>query len=182
MELNLIWIVVIGVVAFAVSVFNRLIRARNQCSNAWASVDVNLKKRHDLVPNLVDVVKAYAAHEREALEIVTEMRRRAREDRARPDGIQSEAELGSAIASLVMRVEAYPELKADQQFLRLQATLTEIEEQISAARRAYNASVLELNNLVEQFPTYLIASASGFRTEPFFSADPVVRQAPRVTN
>jgi LemA protein len=92
--------------------------------------------------------------------------------------MEAESDLGAALALLIGRIESYPELKADQQFLRLQATLTEIEEQISASRRAYNAAVFEHNNIVEQFPSSMVASATGFRTRPFFSTDPVAQRAP----
>jgi LemA protein len=165
----------------AIRVFNRLIRARNQCDNAWASADVNLKKRHDLVPNVVQAAKGYASHERALLERVIELRQQAGDKISRPQDMQAEADLGAALALLIARVEAYPDLKADQHFLRLQATLTEIEEQISAARRAYNAAVLEHNNIVEQFPSSIVASVTGFPAKPFFSADPVVHQAPTVS-
>jgi LemA protein len=162
----------------AIRLFNRLIQTANQCANAWASAEVNLKKRHDLIPNVVQAVKGYTNHEGRLLERVTELRRLAREADALPQQKHNEADLGNVLAQLIGRVEAYPELKTDEQYIRLQATLTEIEEQISASRRAYNAAVLEYNNLVEQFPSRVIASATGFRAKSFFSADPVSRRAP----
>jgi LemA protein len=177
----LLAIVAVSSLVMAIRVFNRLIRARNQCDNAWASADVNLKKRHDLIPNVVQAAKGYADHERTLLERVTELRRQARDGVARPQDMQAEADLGAALALLIGRVEAYPDLKADQHFLRLQATLTEIEEQISAARRAYNAAVLEHNNIVEQFPSSIVATVTGFGVKPFFTADPVAQRAPAVT-
>jgi LemA protein len=161
-------------------VFNHLIRTRNQCSNAWASAEVNLKKRHELIPNVVQAVQGYINHEHELLERVSELRRLVRETVAHPEEMEAEGDLGAALSLLIGRIEAYPELEADHQFLRLQATLTEIEEQISAARRAYNAAVLEYNNIVEQFPSRIVASLTGFRVKPFFSIDPVSRRAPTV--
>ena len=159
---------VAGVCAFAVvGTFNRLIRARNLSRSAWSSVDVNLKKRHQLIPNLVETVRGYANHEQELLTRVTELRARAIASTG-VEEVRTEAELGTKLMTVMGLVESYPDLKADAHFERLSRTLTEIEEQISAARRAYNAAVLELNNLVEQFPTNLIASLVGIETAPFF--------------
>jgi LemA protein len=163
-----------------VSVFNRLIRYRNQYRNAWSSVDVNLKKRHDLIPNLVETVRGYMKHESSVLEQLTQLRARAGAGKAESEEMEAEAELGSHIAVVMARAEAYPDLKASENFLQLQATLTEIEEQISAARRAYNAAVMDYNNTVEQFPSNVIAAGAGFQTASFFSADPVCRQIPQV--
>lgn len=179
---GLLWLVAIaGLLVAAIHTFNRLIRARNQCRNAWASVDVNLTKRHDLVPNLVAVVKGYTDHEKALLERVVQLRNQAQSTRSEPTGMGVEHELGRALVLLGGRVEAYPDLKADQQFLHLSASLNEIEEQISASRRAYNAAVMESNNLVEQFPTNIVASVTGFGLQDFFSAEPVARSVPGVS-
>jgi len=164
-------------VAF-VRVFNRLVAARNACLNALGSVEVNLKKRHDLVPNLVRVVRGYADHEREVLRVVTEARARAVASFGTDSSPADEAELTRALRSLDVRVEAYPELKASQQFLQLSKALTEVEEQISAARRAFNAHVMELNNLVQGFPTLVVARLTRFAAMDFFEADAESRAAP----
>ena len=181
-DTGVVWLIVLVLAGlFVAATFNRLIRARNQCRNAWASVDVNLTKRHDLVPSLVAVVKGYTDHEKAVLERVAELRSRAQGTRSEPGSMDTERELGQALVLLAARVEAYPDLKADQQFLHLSASLNEIEEQISASRRAYNAAVMQSNNIVEQFPTNLVASMTGFRLQDFFSADPVARHAPSIS-
>lgn len=175
------WSVVASVamlVAFIV-VFNRLIAARNACANARGSIDANLKKRHDLVPNLVKVVSAYAKHEQETLARVAQARSRAMQAVGSASSPASEGELTQALASLDVRIEAYPELKASEEFARLARTLTELEEQISAARRAFNAHVMIYNNLVQQFPTLLVARLTGFSNKAFFTtAD---KSAPQIS-
>lgn len=165
------WPVVTSVVVLVASivVFNRLIAARNACANARGSIDVNLKKRHDLVPNLVKVVSGYAAHEQETLTRVAQARTRAMQAVGGASSPESESELTDALANLEIRVEAYPELKASEEFARLARTLTELEEQISAARRAFNAHVMIYNNLVQQFPTLLVARLTGFSIKAFFT-------------
>lgn len=146
--LTLVWIV---------STKNRIVRLRNLVRESWSDVDVTLKRRHDLVPNLVATVKGYATHERETLELVV----RAREDALAAIGElkslgASEAKLESALHAVFMRAEAYPELKADQHFIELQAELSRTEDRIAAARRLYNANVRELNTAIETFPNSLI--------------------------
>jgi len=171
-------LVLVALCAAAIAVFNRLIRARNACDNARGGVDANLMKRHDLIPNLIRLVKAYAEHEQETLRVVT----RARADAIASLGTQvspaSEAQLSQALKLLEVRIEAYPELKASEHFDRLSRTLTEIEEQISASRRALNAHVMVNNNLVQQFPSHLIARAAGFRPRDYFSAQGIGRLTP----
>lgn len=164
----------------AFQVFNRLVAARNACGNARAGIDANLKKRHDLIPNLVSVVKGYTAHERETLVQVTRARSEAVSSIGTPASPAVESALTGALFSLDARVEAYPELKASEQFLNLQRTLTEIEEQISASRRAFNAHVMAMNNLVQQFPTLIVARLIGFAEMSFFKADEHSRSSPSV--
>ena len=164
----------------AVVVFNKLVAARNSCHNARGSIDANLKKRHDLVPNLVRVVRAHATHEQETLTAVAEARARAVAGLGSTASPQAEARLVASLHVLEARVEAYPELKASEAFARLSRTLTELEEQISAARRAFNAHVMAHNNLVQQFPTLLVARLTGFSEMAFFSVDPASSAAPRI--
>ena len=167
-------------VVVAVLLYNRLIGRRNQADYALASVDALLKKRHDLVPNLVAAVRGYMDHEREVLERVTEARARAG---AVPIGtaerLQAETSLVAALSGLLIRVEAYPELRASANVLQLQAALNEVEEQISAARRFFNAAVADYNNAIEMFPSNLMASAARLTRRPFFEIPQVERAAPR---
>lgn len=169
-------VVLIG--AAFVRVFNQLVDARNACKNAHGSIEVNLEKRHDLVPNLVRIVSGYAAHERKVLRLVTEARARAVESIGTSASPGDEARLTRALRSLDARVEAYPELKACDQFLYLSRALTEVEEQISAARRAFNAHVMAMNNLVQRFPTFVVARLTGFPTMDYFEADALSREPP----
>lgn len=157
--------------------FNSLVNARNQVRLAFATIDVQLKKRFDLVPNLVETVKGYAAHEKDVLETVTS----ARKDAAQPgSGWQAQENLQHAIGALVVRAEAYPDLKASGHFLMLQRQLAECEAQIAAARRTYNASVMDYNNSVEMFPSSLVAGIFRFRRCPEFEIAIAERANPNV--
>lgn len=170
----LLFIIVIGI-------YNSLIGKKNQVENAMGGIDVQLKKRHDLIPNLVATVKQYAEHERSLLDRVTELRTRALAGNI-PEGerLQLEAALSGALRSLMVSVENYPDLKANQNFLHLQASLNEIEEQISAARRTYNASVTDFNNAIEMFPSNIVAGMMGLSRKAVFEAEEVERQTPDV--
>jgi LemA protein len=163
---GLLWLAVA-----VIRVFNALISARNGCHNARSAIDVQLRKRHDLVPSVVAAVRGYASHEHEVLSAVTAARAAALEQFGAVASAAAEQTLGGALSHLLARVEAYPDLKASANFLHLQRTLTEVEEQISAARRAFNAQVLLLNNLVEQFPTLVVARLTGFDALPFFASE-----------
>lgn len=165
-------------VALAAGAFNRLVAARNACSNARAGIDVQLVRRHELVPALVSVVRGYAEHERETLAAAARARAAAVAALGTPASAPSEARLGDALVALQARIEAYPELRAGENFLHLQRTLTEVEEQLAAARRAFNAQVRILNDLVGQFPTLLIARLTGFAPQPFFEATEPARSPP----
>ena len=168
------WIIT-GVLAaialYAIFVFNRLIRQRNLAREGWSGIDVQLKRRSDLVPNLVATVKAYAAHERAVLEEVTASRQSsiAADDVARR--ASAENALQGALGRLLAVAEAYPELKADKNFLALQQQLAEIEDQLQMARRYYNGAVRNLNIGIQSFPAVLLARPIGFREEPFFELD-----------
>ena len=164
----------------AASLFNRLVGARNACAAARSSIDVQLVKRHDLIPNLTRAVSGYAAHERATLAAVTAARTAAMASLGTAGSAPAEARLEQTLAALMLRVESYPQLRASDNFLHLQKTLTEIEEQLSAARRAFNARVLVLNNLAEQFPTSIVARLLGFGRLEFFAAAAGERESPAV--
>jgi len=186
----LLWIILAIVAAaliYAVVVFNSLVRTRQMADEAWSGIDVQLKRRHDLVPNLVDTVKAYAAHERSVLEQVTQLRGAAR---ALPEGdvaarAQAEGALSAALGKLMALAENYPDLKASNNFLELQKQLSDLENELQMARRYYNGTVRNLNVLVQSFPSNLIARLSGFAPRDFFEltegegAVPQVKLAPR---
>lgn len=161
-------IVAIVVVLFLIGMYNNLVKLRNNRENAFANIDVQLKQRYDLIPQLVSTVKGYATHERELLEKVTAARTAAMSATGINDKIQAENALSSALAGLKVSVEAYPDLKANQNFLQLQAELSDIENKLAATRRFFNSATKELNNAVQTFPANLIAGMFGFRKEPMF--------------
>jgi LemA protein len=171
------------VVLALVAVYNRLVGLRLRAQNAWSDIDVQLKRRYDLVPNLVETVKGYAAHERETLDAVTAARTRAVAAQAAGPAERgaAEAELTTALRGLTVAVEAYPQLQASGGFRDLQAQLGQIEEALQNARRYYNAVVRDLNTAIMQFPTNLAAGALGFQPREFFTADAAEREAPRVS-
>ena len=155
-------IVAIVVVLFLISMYNNLVKLRNNRENAFANIDVQLKQRYDLIPQLVSTVKGYATHERELLEKVTAARTAAMSATGINDKIQAENALSSALAGLKVSVEAYPDLKANQNFLQLQAELSDIENKLAATRRFFNSATKELNNAVQTFPANLIGVMCGF--------------------
>lgn len=161
-------IVAIVVVLFLISMYNNLVKLRNNRENAFANIDVQLKQRYDLIPQLVSTVKGYATHERELLEKVTAARTAAMSATGINDKIQAENALSSALAGLKVSVEAYPDLKANQNFLQLQGELSDIENKLAATRRFFNSATKELNNAVQTFPANLIAGMFGFHKEPMF--------------
>ena len=161
-------IVAIVVVLFLISMYNNLVKLRNNRENAFANIDVQLKQRYDLIPQLVSTVKGYATHERELLEKVTAARTAAMSATGINDKIQAENALSSALAGLKVSVEAYPDLKANQNFLQLQGELADIENKLAATRRFFNSATKELNNAVQTFPANLIAGMFGFCKEPMF--------------
>lgn len=169
----LIGLIVIVVVVFIalVSMYNSLVRMRNQIKNAWSQIDVQLKRRHDLIPNLIEAVKGYMKHERETLENVVSARAKA----VNAGGVAAKAEaetmLTSALDKLLAVVENYPDLKASQNFASLQEELTSTENRIAFARQYFNDSVLKFNNKVEVFPSNIIASAMNFNKEEYFKLE-----------
>lgn len=159
--------------------YNGLVGLRNHIAEAWSNVDTELKRRYDLIPNLVATVQGYAAHEREVLERVTELRDRCFANQG-PVGDQArdEAQLVEALKHLLVRVESYPQLKADQHFLALQRELVNTEDRIQAARRFYNGNVRDYRNKSESFPSNLVAGAFSFLPAEFFSVPPAVQGVP----
>lgn len=164
-----------------VGIYNSLVRLRNQVRNGWSQIDVQLKRRHDLIPNLVETAKGYMKHERETLESVVEARSQA--VKADSVGAKSKAEsaLSGAMSRFFLVVENYPDLKANQNFLAVQEELTSTENKIAFARQSYNDQVLFLNNKIQMFPSNFVASMFGFRAEEFFELEePSAREAPKV--
>ena len=167
---------------WAVSTYNRLVGLRNHCDEAWSNIDTELKRRYELIPNLVATVKGYASHEREVLEEVTRLRESCSADLGSPaHQATTENALVQALNRLLVRIEAYPELKASENFLALQRELAITEDRIQAARRFYNGNVREHNNLVEMFPSSIIAGMGEFPKRDFFEVESTAfRQAPAV--
>ena len=165
-------LIVIGIIVliaiWVVSLYNGLVKLRNRRQNAFADIDVQLRQRHDLVPQLVDTVKGYASHEKELLLRVTEARTAAMAAGSIDDKIKAEQQLTAALQGLKVQVEAYPDLKANQNFLQLQEELSDIENKLAASRRFFNGATTEYNNAVESFPSNLIARNFGFQRELFF--------------
>jgi LemA protein len=175
------WVLAGAGALYFIYVFNRLIAGRNACANARAGIDVNLTRRHELIPNLVQVVRGYAAHEQLTLTQVTAARARAVSALGRPDSAAAETALAQSLMHLSARVEAYPELRADGPFIQLMKNLTEAEEQISASRRAFNAHVMAMNNLVQQFPTLIVARVCGFNAQTPYAAGSAAQAAPIIS-
>jgi len=165
----LLVLLVLAAVA-VIAVYNRLVTSRNAVDNAWAQVDVQLTRRHDLVPNLVETVRGYAAHERQTLDSVTAARAAAVSASGPEQQAQAENVLTGALRSLFAVAEAYPDLKAAQNFAQLQGELADTENRIAYSRQYYNDAVLTYNNAVQTVPTNLVAGATGFRTREFFTA------------
>ena len=183
------WYIIVGIIVILIIVvfiatYNKLVRLRNQVKNAWAQIDVQLKRRHDLIPNLIETVKGYMKHERETLEAITKARNLAQQAASSGPGARAKAEteLSSALGRLLAVVENYPDLKANQNFLALQEELTSTENKISFSRQYYNDSVLSYNNRTQMFPSNIIASMTGFKASEFFEVSVAgEREAPKVT-
>jgi LemA protein len=179
----IIGIVVILLIFFVIT-YNGLIRLRNQVRNAWAQIDVQLKRRYDLIPNLIETVKGYMKYERATLEAVTKARNLAQSLASGDVGARSKAEgeLSGALARLLAVAERYPDLKANQNFLALQEELTSTENKISFSRQYYNDSVLNLNNKAQMFPSNIVASMTGFKLGEFFEVTVAAeKEAPKVS-
>jgi len=173
--------ILMAAVVFLIAGYNRLVRKRQAVKSAWSQIDVQLKRRHDLIPNLVETVKGYIRHERETLENVTKARAQAVDAGSLKDKAQAENSLTQALRSLFAVVERYPELKANQNVLALQEELTSTENRISFARQYYNDEVMRLNAMVQSVPTNAVAALFGFKTEEFFAMEEDAdRQTPQV--
>ncbi len=183
----MLWVVLLLVLLAAVVVglvllYNRLVTFRNRVENAWAQVDVQLKRRYDLIPNLVETVKGYAAHERETFEAVTAARSRAQSAQGPAEQGAAEGILGQALGRLFAVAEAYPELQADENFRQLQTELGETENRIAVSRQVYNDTVLTYNNAIQTVPGVVLAGPFGFAKKEFFELEEeAAREAPRVT-
>ena len=174
-------LVVLLPVVWVVVQYNWLVSLRNYISESWSNVDTELKRRYDLIPNLVATVKGYAAHEREVLERVTELRARCVANNGSPgEQARDEVQLVDALKQLLVVVENYPQLKADQHFAKLQQELITTENRIQAARRFYNGNVRDYRNKCETFPSNLVAQTFGFQPQEFFSVPPSVKEVPDV--
>ena len=166
---------------YVIAIYNSLVALRNHISEAWSNVDTELKRRYELIPNLVSTVKGYAKHEQEMLERVVELRNTCMTDTGSVSHQEgTEKQLVAGVQKLLAVAEAYPELKADQNFLQLQKELVNTEDRIQAARRFYNGNVRDYRNKCEAFPSNLIASAFSFKPRDFFDVDPAVRETPKI--
>ena len=175
-----IGLLLLALAAWTVIAFNRLVRLRNQVRTAWADVDVQLIRRHDLVPSLVSAVQAYAGHEKAVLTTVTELRARALAAQAPGKLGELESALEQGIGRLLALQEAYPELKASENFSQLQRDLVQVEEQLQYARRFYNGAVRDLNDAVQRVPDLFVAHVGGFKNAEFFQADDAGRATVKV--
>ncbi len=179
----LLWIIVGGTIAIGVwlvSLYNSMVKRKNHVEDGWSGIDVQLKRRHNLIPNLVEVVKKYAAHEKNVMESVTRLRNVSQN--ATESTTNQEQLVSNALNGLMVQVEAYPDLKADANFRDLQQQLNKIEDEIQLARRYFNGAVREYNTLLQSFPALLIAQKFGFQEAEFFELEDndVAREVPKV--
>ena len=172
MEVLIALAVLALLVLWFVAGYNSLVKLRNAVENAWAAIDVQLKRRHDLIPNLVETVKGYASHERETLDSVTQARAKAMAADSPGESAKAESELSQALFNLRAVAEAYPDLKANQNFAQLQSELTATEDRIAGARQGYNDSIRKYDTRRQSIPTNIIASIASFKTFEYFEADP----------
>lgn len=169
-------IVVAVLVIWVIAIYNGLVRFKNNRENAFADIDVQLKQRHDLIPQLIGAVKGYMEHERGTFESITKARQKAVAATSINDKIAAEQELATALSGLSIQVEAYPDLKANQNFMQLQNELSDIENKLAAVRRFFNSATKELNIAVQKFPNVIFAGMFGFKEEPMFDLGAVQRQ------
>lgn len=167
----IILIIVVLLILWGASIYNGLVKLRNRCKEAWSDIDVQLKRRYDLIPNLIETVKGYAAHERELFEKVTEARTKAMEAKDLKEKGEAENNLSNTLKSLFAVAENYPDLKASENFLELQRELRDTEDKIQAARRFYNGNIRDFNTQIESFPSNLIASVFNFKQMEFFEIE-----------
>ena len=181
LPLLIILALLVLVALYAIGIYNKLVKLKNLVAEAWSGIDVQLKKRYDLIPNLVETVKGYAAHEKETFENVTRARTAAQQATTVEGQQAAENKLNGALMNLIAVAERYPELKANTNFLELQQTLAVVEGDIEKARRYYNGNVREQNTLIESFPSNLVANMFGFAKSAFFELDnPAHKENPTV--
>lgn len=179
--LVVIVVLVIVLVAYVISLYNKLVKLRNRVDNAWSQIDVQLQRRLDLVPNLVETVKGYAAHESATLQAVTSARTACMNAQGPEETAQAENELSGALKSLFAVAESYPDLKANEGFVNLQNQLAETEDKISYMRQSYNDTVMKFNTAIESFPGVLLAKPMGFSKLEGYDADAAADKAPQVS-
>jgi LemA protein len=173
--------IVVLILVMLIVMYNGLVQLRVRCDSAWSDIDVQLKRRHDLIPNLVETVKGYAAHEKGTFENIAKFRTQAMQATSPADKAAAENQLTGALRQLFAVAEAYPELKASEEFTQLQGSLNQIEDTIQSARRYYNAVVRDLNTKIQSFPTNLVASSFGFTQRQFFEiSEPTDREPVQV--
>ena len=181
MEWIIVLIVLAALVMWVISMYNGLVRLRNQVRNAWSQIDVQLKRRHDLIPNLVETAKGYVKHERETLEAVTKARTEAVQAQGVGEQAKAEGKLQGALNRFFLVVENYPDLKASQNFMQIQEELTSTENKVGFARQFYNDQVLKYNTRCESVPTNMVANMFGFKKSEFFEIEtPSEREVPKV--
>ena len=178
--LIVVGVIILLLVLYLISTYNKLIKLRNRVKDQWAQIEVQLKRRFDLIPNIVETVKGYAKHENDTLKGVIEARNKFNVASTPLQEMEASNMLTGAVRQLFALSESYPELKADTNFLKLQENLEETENKISMARQFYNDTVLSLNNKVEMFPSNIIANIFGFKKETFFEAEVEAKEAPKV--
>jgi LemA protein len=180
--LIIVAVVVVLLAVFVIGIYNALVGLRNQVDNAWSQIDVQLKRRHDLIPNLVETAKGYMKHERETFESITKARSQAMGARSVSEASKAEGALGEALSKFMLVVENYPELKANQNFLALQEELSSTENRIAFARQNYNDQVLFFNNKIQMFPSNIIAGMFAFGKRDFFEVQVAAeREVPKVS-
>lgn len=173
--------VAVLLVLYVIGTFNSLVALKNQVKNAWSQIDVQLKRRYDLIPNLIETVKGYMQHERGTLDSITQARSQAMGAQGMAERAKAEGILGQALGKLMVTVEAYPELKASQNFLALQEELSSTENKIAFSRQNYNDQVLFFNNKIQMFPSSIIAGMGGFTLQEYFQTDEAAKQTPKVS-
>jgi LemA protein len=173
--------VLVLLILFIIGAYNSLIGLRNQVNNAWSQIDVQLKRRHDLIPNLVETAKGYMKHERGTLEAITNARAQAMGAKTVADSAKAEGALGEALSKFMLVVENYPDLKANQNFLAVQEELSSTENKIAFSRQAYNDQVLFFNNKIQMFPSNIVAGMFGFAKRDFFETGAAEREVPKVS-
>jgi len=175
-------VIVVLLIIFVIGVYNALIRLRNQVDNSWSQIDVQLKRRHDLIPNLVETAKGYMKHERETFEAITKARSQAMGAKTVSEASKAEGALGETLSRFMLVVENYPDLKANQNFLAVQEELTSTENKTSFARQSYNDQVLFFNNKIQMFPSNIVANMFNFGKRDFFELESAAeREVPKVS-